>query len=57
VHRKNSQKAQAMVTNLQFVAIAIFLLWGLVSSLCDVFVHGQDDAHLVQRDRGPSEGR
>ena len=42
-----------MVTHLQFVAIAIFLIWGLVSSLCDMLAPGRDEAHLVSRERGP----
>jgi hypothetical protein len=40
-----------MVTELQFVAIAAFLIWGLVSSLCDLLTHGQEDEDLVRRRR------
>jgi hypothetical protein len=42
-----------MVPELQFVAVAAFLIWGLISSLCDVLTHGQDEAKLVSRKRGP----
>jgi hypothetical protein len=46
-----------MVTQLQFVAIAVFLMWGLLSSLCDVLARGQDEAQLVCREhRQPDEG-
>jgi hypothetical protein len=38
-----------MVTELQFVAVAAFLMWGLAASLCGFFKH-DDDAQLVQRD-------
>jgi hypothetical protein len=41
-----------MVTELQFVAVAAFLLWGLVASLCGVLTAAPDAAHLVKRDRG-----
>jgi hypothetical protein len=40
-----------MVTGLQFVAIAVFLIWGLTSSLCDLLTRGHDDENLVQRER------
>jgi hypothetical protein len=40
-----------MVTGLQFVAIAAFLMWGLVSSLCDLLTRGQEEEDLVRRDR------
>lgn len=46
-----------MLTQLQFVAIAVFLLWGLVSSLCDVLTPRRDEAHLVSRERGPLSPR
>ena len=42
-----------MVSQLQFVAIAVFLIWGLVSSLCDVLTPRRDETHLVSRERGP----
>ena len=42
-----------MVTQLQFVAIAGFLIWGLLSSLCDVLSSRNEEAHLVSRQRGP----
>ena len=42
-----------MVTELQFVAVAAFLIWGLVSSLCGVLAAAAPDAaRLVRRDRG-----
>ncbi len=41
-----------MVTELQFVAVAAFLLWGLVSSPCGVLTAAPDTVHLVKRDRG-----
>jgi hypothetical protein len=41
-----------MVTELQFVAVAAFLTWGLVSSLCGVLIASPDAARLVSRDRG-----
>jgi hypothetical protein len=43
-----------MVTELQFVAVAVFLLWGLVSSLCGVLTAAPDTARLVRR-RGDVE--
>ncbi|MEO3761209.1 hypothetical protein ABGB19_23380 [Mycobacterium sp. B14F4] len=46
-----------MVSQLQFVAIAVFLIWGLASSLCDVLPPGRDEAHLVSRERGPLRPR
>jgi hypothetical protein len=44
-----------MVTALQFTAIAVFLIWGLVSSQCDVLASRHDEAKLVQRRRGPAD--
>ncbi|HEX2283262.1 MAG TPA: hypothetical protein VHI10_00325 [Mycobacterium sp.] len=44
-----------MVTTLQFIAIAAFLTWGLLSSLCDVLASGQDDEKLVRRGRGAAD--
>jgi hypothetical protein len=41
-----------MVTELQFVAVAAFLLWGLVASLCGVLTAPPDTVELVRRDRG-----
>ncbi len=43
-----------MVTQLQFVAIAAFLIWCLVSSLCGL--HGPDTApaRLAWREHGPA---
>jgi hypothetical protein len=40
-----------MVTELQFVAVAVFLIWGLAASLCGLLKPDADDAKLVQRDR------
>ena len=40
-----------MVTELQFVAVAAFLIWGLVSSVCGVLANAPDAARLVRRDR------
>jgi hypothetical protein len=40
-----------MVTELQFVAVAAFLIWGLVCSLCGVLTAAPDAVHLVKRDR------
>lgn len=45
----------SMVTALQFTAIAVFLIWGLVSSQCDVLASRHDEAKLVQRRRGPAD--
>jgi hypothetical protein len=42
-----------MVTELQFVAVAAFLLWGLVASLCGVLTAAPDAVKLVRRDRRP----
>ena len=39
-----------MVTELQFVAVAVFLIWGLVASLCGVLT-ADPDAALVWRHR------
>ena len=41
-----------MVTELQFVAVAAFLLWGLVASLCGVLTAAPDTVDLVRRGRG-----
>jgi hypothetical protein len=41
-----------MVTELQFVAVAAFLIWGLVASLCGVLTAAPDTARLVRRRRG-----
>jgi hypothetical protein len=41
-----------MVTELQFVAVAAFLIWGLVSSLCGVLTAAPDTARLVWHHRG-----
>jgi hypothetical protein len=38
-----------MVTELQFVAVAVFLMWGLVASLCGVLTAAPDAARLVWR--------
>jgi hypothetical protein len=40
-----------MVSELQFVAVAAFLIWGLVSSLCGVLTAAPDTARLVWRHR------
>jgi hypothetical protein len=42
-----------MVTELQFVAIAAFLIWCLVSSLSGLLALDPDQARLVWRERGP----
>ncbi|ULE31876.1 hypothetical protein [Mycobacterium sp. IDR2000157661] len=42
-----------MLTHLQFLAIAAFLIWGLVASLCDVLTPTREEARLVSRERGP----
>ena len=39
-----------MVTELQLVAVAVFLIWGLVASLCGVLT-ADPDAALVWRHR------
>lgn len=38
-----------MFTELQFIAVGAFLLWGLASALCDAFL--PDDGAHVQRKR------
>ena len=38
-----------MVTELQFVAVAAFLIWGLAASLCGVLAAAPDAARLVRR--------
>ncbi|HYZ66438.1 MAG TPA: hypothetical protein VE666_01300 [Mycobacterium sp.] len=43
-----------MVTELQFVAVAVFLIWGLAASLCGLLK--SDDTELVQRDRDSTRG-
>jgi hypothetical protein len=43
-----------MVTELQFVAIAAFLIWCLVSSLSGVLAPDPDEARLVWREHGPA---
>ena len=40
-----------MVTELQFIAVAAFLIWGLVASLCGVLTAAPDTARLVSRHR------
>ena len=42
-----------MVTELQFVAVAVFLMWGLAASLCGLLKQDVDDTQLVQRDHSP----
>ena len=41
-----------MVTELQFVAVAVFLMWGLAASICGLLKQDADDTQLVQGDRG-----
>lgn len=43
-----------MVTELQFVAIAAFLIWCLVCSLSGLFSPDLGGAHLVWREHGPA---
>jgi hypothetical protein len=38
-----------MVSELQFVAVAVFLIWGLAASLCGLLKHEVDGTQLVQR--------
>jgi hypothetical protein len=45
-----------MVTELQFVAVAVFLMWGLAASLCGLLRQDVDDTQLVQRDGGSTGG-
>jgi hypothetical protein len=45
-----------MVSELQFVAVAAFLIWGLVASLCGVLTAAPDTARLVWRHRGSKPG-
>ena len=40
-----------MVTELQFVAVAVFLMWGLASSLCGLLKPDVDETELVQHGR------
>ncbi|MFL6084754.1 MAG: hypothetical protein ACJ74F_16465 [Mycobacterium sp.] len=47
-----------MVTELQFVAVAAFLIWGLASSLCGLLKPDVDDTELVQnRRQSPGAGQ
>ena len=39
-----------MVPELQFVAVAVFLMWGLAASLCGLLKPDADDTPLVQRE-------
>lgn len=41
-----------MVTDLQYIAVVAFLLWGLLASLAGVFANNPDAARLVWRERG-----
>ena len=41
-----------MVTELQFIAVAVFLMWGLAASLGGLLKPQADDPELVQHDRG-----
>ncbi|WP_156752374.1 hypothetical protein [Mycobacterium sp. ACS1612] len=41
-----------MFTELQFVAVAVFLMWGLAASLCGLVKPDADEPKLVQADRG-----
>lgn len=41
-----------MVTELQFVAIAVFLIWCLASSVCGLLLPVPEPALLVWRERG-----
>ena len=43
-----------MVTELQFVAIAAFLIWCLVSSLSGVLDPAEASARLIWREHGPA---
>jgi hypothetical protein len=43
-----------MVTELQFVAIAAFLIWCLVSSVSGLLAPDPDEARLVWREHGPT---
>ena len=43
-----------MVTELQFVAIAAFLIWCLVSSLSGLLAPDPNEARLVWREHGPA---
>lgn len=45
-----------MVTELQFIAIAVFLIWGLVSSLCGLLKPDIDDVQLVRRSYERQDG-
>ena len=40
-----------MVTELQFVAVAVFLMWGLAASLCGLLKQDVDDTQLVHQHR------
>jgi hypothetical protein len=48
------RRLEIMVTELQFVAIAAFLIWCLVSSVCGLLTPDSDDARLVWREHGPA---
>jgi hypothetical protein len=55
VYRDYPEKSRVMVTELQFVAVAAFLIWGLAASLCGL-LKPDDDAsvdlrHAEARDR------
>ncbi|AGB24509.1 hypothetical protein Mycsm_04259 [Mycobacterium sp. JS623] len=43
-----------MVTELQFVAVAVFLIWGLAASLCGLLKQDVDDTQLVKGDHSSS---
>jgi hypothetical protein len=40
-----------MVTDLQYIAIVAFLLWGLAASLAGVFANAPDAGRLIRRRR------
>lgn len=42
-----------MLTELQFVAITAFLIWGLVSSVCGLLTPSAAEPVLVWREHGP----
>ncbi|WP_160112678.1 hypothetical protein [Mycobacterium sp. 3519A] len=43
-----------MFTELQFVAVAVFLMWGLAASLCGLLKPDADETKLVHSDRSSS---
>ena len=45
-----------MVTELQCVAVAVFLMWGLAASLCGLLKQDVDETQLVQRDGDSTRG-